>query len=69
MQKNVGIKDQKIYLITDRDISGKKVIDANGKVVSPGFIDIHNHTDYNFKIGNKDPFETAKHAYYGCNYS
>ncbi|HHU70366.1 MAG TPA: amidohydrolase family protein [Thermoanaerobacterales bacterium] len=61
MQKNVGIKDQKIYLITDRDISGKKVIDANGKVVSPGFIDIHNHTDYNFKIGNKDPFETAKH--------
>lgn len=60
-RKNIGVKNKKICTITDKEISGNKIIDATGKLVSPGFIDIHNHTDYNFKIGNKDMFETAKH--------
>ena len=41
--KNVGIKDGVIALITDEEISGKQVVDATGKVVSPGFIDLHAH--------------------------
>ena len=38
--RNVGIKDGSIAVITEAEISGKETIDATGKVVSPGFIDI-----------------------------
>ena len=41
---NVGIRKGQIALITDKAINGKTVIDANGLVVAPGFIDIHSHT-------------------------
>ena len=41
--RNVGILDGKIALITEEGISGKETVDASGKVVSPGFIDIHAH--------------------------
>ncbi|NPV44737.1 MAG: amidohydrolase family protein [Firmicutes bacterium] len=61
VEKNIGIKNGKIHSLTSADISGQTVLDAAGSVVSPGFIDIHNHSDYNFNVGAKDPFETAKH--------
>ena len=41
--RNVGIKDGIIGLITEKDIKGKETIDASGKIVSPGFIDLHSH--------------------------
>jgi N-acyl-D-glutamate deacylase len=41
--RNVGIKDGIIGLITEKDIKGKETIDATGKIVSPGFIDLHHH--------------------------
>jgi len=41
--RNVGIKDGTIAVITEANISGQETIDASGKVVSPGFIDIHAH--------------------------
>ncbi len=41
--RNVGVLDGKIALITNEKISGKKIIDATGHVVSPGFIDLHAH--------------------------
>lgn len=40
---NVGIKDNKITAITTDVITGEKTIDATGKVVAPGFIDVHAH--------------------------
>jgi dihydroorotase-like cyclic amidohydrolase len=37
---NVGIDDGTVVAITPQDIEGRKVIDATGKVVAPGFIDV-----------------------------
>lgn len=43
---DIGIKNEKIIHIGDiKKISAKKVIDAKGLFVCPGFIDIHNHSD------------------------
>jgi len=36
---NVAVQDGKIALVTDRKLKGKRVIDATGLVVAPGFID------------------------------
>ena len=58
---NVGIADGKIVSITDKDISGKKTIDAKGLVVCPGFIDGHVHgTDpFSYKVIVRDGVTTA----------
>jgi len=40
---NVGIKDDRIAVITTDNIKGKEIIDAKGLVVAPGFIDGHQH--------------------------
>lgn len=46
-QADVGIKDRKIAAVGWlKDKSASRVIDASGLVVAPGFIDIHNHSDY-----------------------
>lgn len=42
--RHVGVKDGKIAAITEKKISGKKIIDASSHVVVPGFIDTHSHT-------------------------
>ncbi len=41
--RNVGIKGDRIAVITEDEISGKRTIDASGLVVAPGFIDTHAH--------------------------
>jgi N-acyl-D-amino-acid deacylase len=42
-QRNVGIKGNRISVITQAEIKGKRTIDAKGQVVAPGFINTHNH--------------------------
>ncbi len=43
---DIGIKDGKIILIGRiNDAEANQIIDAKGLKVSPGFIDIHSHTD------------------------
>lgn len=41
---SVGIKDKKIKLNLEQE-EAKQVINANGKILSPGFIDAHSHGD------------------------
>ncbi len=41
--KNIGIQDGKIVTISEEELIGKEVWDAQGMIVSPGFIDIHSH--------------------------
>jgi len=41
--RNVGIQADRIAAISEFPLDGKLVINAKGKVVSPGFIDLHAH--------------------------
>jgi N-acyl-D-aspartate/D-glutamate deacylase len=41
--RNVGIRDGKIAHISTEKMSGRSVIHADGLVVAPGFIDLHQH--------------------------
>jgi N-acyl-D-aspartate/D-glutamate deacylase len=41
--RNVGIRDGKIVRISSEPLAGRRVIHAMGLIVSPGFIDLHQH--------------------------
>ena len=54
---NVGIRDGQVRAITVDDIRGRKVIDASGHIVAPGFVDIlasirQEKSAHEFKIGD-----------------
>jgi N-acyl-D-aspartate/D-glutamate deacylase len=42
--RNVGIRDGKIVRISSEAMSGRRVVNANGLVIAPGFIDLHQHS-------------------------
>ena len=46
VKSDVGIKNQTIEVVGDLSTSvADNVLDANGMIVSPGFIDVHSHAD------------------------
>lgn len=52
---NLGIKGDRIVAVGEIKGKGRIEIDATGLVVSPGFIDIHSHSDYTLLIdGNAE---------------
>ena len=42
---DLAISNEKIVEIGKIEDKGRKVIDAEGKIVTPGFVDIHTHYD------------------------
>lgn len=59
--RHVGISSGTIKAITTAKLRGRTVIDANGLVVSPGFIDLHQHgqDDENNRFKAMDGVTTA----------
>src|SRR5260370_14814239 len=41
--RSVGIRDGRIVRVASEALSGRRVVHANGLVVAPGFIDLHQH--------------------------
>ncbi len=44
-QADVGLRDGRIVAIGKIDEEARETIDAKGKIVSPGFVDVHTHYD------------------------
>ena len=42
---DIGVNGDRIVAIGEVDGRAKKTIDAEGKTVTPGFVDIHTHLD------------------------
>lgn len=59
--RNVGVSDGVILSVTDRPITGTRVIDAEDLVVAPGFIDLHahDHNDVTYRLHAQDGVTTA----------
>ena len=58
---NVGINGGRIAIITQKKITGKQTVDAQGLVVAPGFIDTHFHwtRPIGYKLALRDGVTTA----------
>jgi N-acyl-D-amino-acid deacylase len=54
---DIGVRGDRIVAIGEIDGEGKKIIDAAGSVITPGFIDLHAHSDLSFLI---DPHADSK---------
>jgi N-acyl-D-amino-acid deacylase len=51
---DVGVRDGKIARVGNlRDATARQRIDASGLTVAPGFIDMHNHSDYTILVEPK----------------
>jgi N-acyl-D-amino-acid deacylase len=56
---DIGIRGDRIAAIGSNLDEGAQVIDATGLIVTPGFIDVHNHADLTFQIFGKDRADAA----------
>jgi N-acyl-D-amino-acid deacylase len=52
-QANVAIKGDTIVYVGDAPVKAKKTIDASGMVVSPGFIDMHSHSEFGLSFDGR----------------
>lgn len=57
---SLGIVDKKIVKISKTSLVGEKNIDAGGKIITPGFIDVHSHGDLLPLLNEKYRFSRIK---------
>jgi N-acyl-D-aspartate/D-glutamate deacylase len=59
--RNIGVLNGSIKIISTKDLKGRKVIDARGLIVAPGFIDLHQHgqNDENYRFKAMDGVTSA----------
>jgi N-acyl-D-aspartate/D-glutamate deacylase len=53
MQANVAITGDRIVYVGRAPVKAKRVIDAAGKIVSPGFIDMHSHSEFGLSLDGR----------------
>ncbi|HWU53968.1 MAG TPA: D-aminoacylase [Rhizomicrobium sp.] len=52
-QADVAITGDRIAYVGRAPVKAKRVIDASGKVVSPGFIDMHSHSEFGLTLDGR----------------
>jgi N-acyl-D-amino-acid deacylase len=52
-QADVAITGDKIVYVGRAPVTAKRIIDASGKVVSPGFIDMHSHSEFGLSLDGR----------------
>src|SRR6185295_15523150 len=52
-QGDVAITGDRIVYVGRSPVKAKRVIDAAGKVVSPGFIDMHSHSEFGLSLDGR----------------
>jgi N-acyl-D-aspartate/D-glutamate deacylase len=59
--RHIGVRGNTIAVVSLTPLQGKREIDARGQVVSPGFIDLHQHgqDDENYRLKVRDGCTTA----------
>ncbi|MBV9268930.1 MAG: amidohydrolase family protein [Acidobacteriaceae bacterium] len=59
--RDIGVRDGRIAAISETALEGRQVVNARGLVVSPGFIDLHQHgqTPENYAFKARDGVTTA----------
>ena len=53
IQENVAITGDRIVYVGRAPVKARRVIDATGKVVSPGFIDMHSHSEFGLALDGR----------------
>ncbi|MHB1843528.1 MAG: N-acyl-D-amino-acid deacylase family protein [Deltaproteobacteria bacterium] len=54
---DIGVKGDRVAFVGDLRGEATRVVDAFGRVLAPGFVDLHGHSDYSLLM---DPFARSK---------
>src|SRR4051812_43030685 len=62
---NVGILDGNIAAVDEAPMQGRRTVDARGKWVTPGFVDLHTHYDAEVEVA-PSLVESVRHGVTTC---